>query len=831
MPLHAPSWLRVSAAGIVVVVGASALAQPYQSQGIDLLSQIDLATFGNAGGNGNSCWGYVSPSGREYAIMGLNDKVAFVEITNPAAPVIRATVAHSNSQWADIKVYQRYAYVTNETGGGLQVIDMLNIDSGSVTLVGSVTVNGMSTAHTCSLDATSGLVYVCGSSVTGANGGLVAFSLANPASPAFAGMWSTRYIHESQVVTFTSGPYAGRQIAYCSGEIGGVYIIDVTNKAAMTTLSQTTYPGVQYCHQAWLSEDRHYLYVNDELDGPGQGVPSTYTRVLDVSNLSAPVLVNGFTSSAPTSTDHNLYVRGNYIFEANYQSGLRVFDNTNPVAPTEVAWIDTYPESDASGFNGPWSNYPYFPSGNVIVSDINRGLFVVRLNLNYLSFTYPSGVPATVQPNARTPLTVQVGGLGSPLNPATVPLYSRVGNGAFSGTPMTPLGGNQFTANIPAAPCLGTVSFYVSAQNAAGTTFTSPQYAPTTVNTAPALPPQVVTVSYDMETAAGWTGGVAGDTATTGQWERGDPEGTAAQPGDDHTPGAGVNCWVTGRLAGTGVGAFDVDNGFTTLLSPVINLAGAQAATRIGYWRWYSNTGGASPNQDVFRIDISSDGGTLRTPAEAVGPAGPETSGGWFYHDFRVADFVPLTANVRMRFIAEDAAPGSVVEAALDDFSVFRYDCSQACPAITQQPVPQQVSAGANAVFSVTASAPGGVSYQWRKDNIGLTNGGGIAGATSATLTVSGADSADEGAYDVIVTASCGSVLSNAAALTITGLVCDLTQDGATDFTDVFFLIDVVGGLQACTPGLECDLNQDGATDFSDVFLLIDVVGGLTACP
>src|SRR5690606_313689 len=146
-------------------------------------------------------------------------------------------------------------------------------------------------------------------------------------------------------------------------------------------------------------------------------------------------------------------------------------------------------------------------------------------------------------------------------------------------------------------------------QNEAETSFTAPQNAPNAgVYSVAAQLGTVTLVSYEMEAADGWTRDLINDTATSGLWERGDPQSTIAQPEDDHTPGAGVNCWVTGRLRGNGDGGNDVDNGRTTLLSPVMDLSGAAPSVRMSYWRWYSNAAGGAPNQDVFTVQITNDG-------------------------------------------------------------------------------------------------------------------------------------------------------------------------------------------------------------------------------
>nr|MBA3725768.1 choice-of-anchor B family protein [Armatimonadota bacterium] len=366
---------RVLPVALCAAIGFAAV--PAHSQftfsKVALKTHIDLATFGAS--NGNGCWGYVSPSGREYAIMGLSNKVAFVEITDPAKSDWFASIPHTDILWADIKVYGHYAYVVTEaSGSGIQVIDMSDIDNHVVTLVRTITSVGRS--HTCHIDETSGFLYTCGSNEGG--GTTTVFTLANPADPQRVGVASLTggdYIHETIVHTYTSGPYAGRQIFFGCGTDRGVEIYDVTDKNAPFLIKRVTYPDIGYCHQAWLSEDLKYLYMDDEFDEDWFGYTSR-TILFDVSSLENASYVTTFTTGIHT-IDHNLYVKDGFIYESNYKSGLRIFDaNDNPTAPTEVGWFDTYPESNDTGYAGLWSNYPFFPSGTVIGSDINRGLFV-----------------------------------------------------------------------------------------------------------------------------------------------------------------------------------------------------------------------------------------------------------------------------------------------------------------------------------------------------------------------------------------------------------------------------------------------------------------------
>jgi len=663
-----PGWLRD---------GGGPQPDRFTSHNVTLMSWISIGDFGNGATAANDCWGYVSGSGREYAIIGLSNATTFVEVTNPGAATIVARISGPTSTWRDIKTYQNYAYAVSEGGSGIQVMDLANIDSGTVTLVNTITSGGTAATHNVALDTTSGFLYRCG----GDNNGLRIYSLANPANPTFVGSWSERYVHDAQVVTYTSGPYAGRQIAFCCSGFNGGFdqtgldVVDVTNKANPVVLSRTFYPSAGYSHQGWLSPDRQYFYLDDELDESSFGIATT-TRVIDVSDLDAPVAVATYTNGNP-SIDHNLYTRSAFTYAANYRSGLRVFDRANPLAPVEVAWFDTYDADDNPSFNGMWSNYPYLPSAIVIGSDIERGLFVFRVDIP-LSFSFPDGLPSEVDPAGGDTLRVVVNGEhGGALESGSVSFHVDTGAG-FVALPVDDLGGGEFLATFPAATCGDPVRYYFSAGATSGQVMTSPAGAPVSFYQAVAVAATIVEIEDDMETDIGWVVGAAGDDATTGVWTRVDPVGTSAQPEDDHTAG-GTMCWVTGQGApGGNVGDNDVDGGRTTLRSPQYDLS-TMIDPRIGYWRWYNNSAGASPNADIFEVEISNGGGWLNV--ETVGPTGPETSGGWFYHEFRVADFVVPNDVVRIRFIASDEGSGSIVEAAVDDLSVFDFDCDAApCP-------------------------------------------------------------------------------------------------------------------------------------------------------
>lgn len=283
----------------------------------------------------------------------------------------------------------------------------------------------------------------------------------------------------------------------------------------------------------------------------------------------------------------------------------------------------------------------------------------------------------------EAPTTIVVGEGGAPVG-ATAVLsgvcgenvtgvtlkWREQGGGTFTSLAMAD-NGTEWDATLPEQACGTTVEYYVEATGSGGEFETYPADAPTTLLTAESIQ-VLVARDDDFETDAGWTVGLPGDTATTGIWERADPEGTTSagfqvQPEDDYSPD-GTLCWVTGAAAGSSAGVNDVDGGATTLLSPVMDLSGTSAA-EVSFELWYSNNAGAAPNTDTFRVDITDDG-TNWVNALTVGPTGAATQGGWYHYAFQAEDFVGLNSTVRVRFVADDAGSGSLVEAALDEFMV-----------------------------------------------------------------------------------------------------------------------------------------------------------------
>ncbi|MBL8745580.1 MAG: S8 family serine peptidase [Phycisphaerae bacterium] len=282
-----------------------------------------------------------------------------------------------------------------------------------------------------------------------------------------------------------------------------------------------------------------------------------------------------------------------------------------------------------------------------------------------------SGVPSLVLPGTPTSFTVTVNPGDDALVPGSAMLFHRSNPmDTYTAANLVPIGGNQFTANLPGFLCGTTPQFYVSAAGAMTGTVTSPFNGAANPMTF-TLGEVVVVLDDPIETPTGWTVGAVGDTATTGIWEMVDPIGTTYQPEDDHSP-VGTMCWITGQhTVGQTAGFNDVDNGATTLTSPIFDLSGIESPT-ISYWRWFFGT---APS-DVFTVSLSNNGGTSWTVVETL----PGGNTGWNQFSFLPANIMPLTSQMRLRFVADDGGAGTFVEAGVDDLYISAFRCENPAP-------------------------------------------------------------------------------------------------------------------------------------------------------
>lgn len=389
------------------------LAGDYPCRNIDLLSLLAPSEMGGGDSLLNDIWGWEDlVNGREYAIVGRINGTSFVDVTDPTTPIwIGFLPAHDGGAdaWRDVKVYQDHAFIVADGFGnathGLQVFDLrtLATTTPGSTLSETAHLGGFGPAHNIAINEDTGFAYVVGAysdSNTGlpvCGGGLYMVDISSPQSPGFSGCFSSDgYTHDVQCVVY-AGPdsrYTGNEICFAYNE-DTLTVVDVSNKNNPVQVSRTPYPGANYTHQGWLLDDnQNYLVLNDETDEINTGANTT-SHVFDISVLTSPDHIGSFTAET-AAIDHNLYTKDSYVFESNYRAGLRILSSDNIASGTleERGYFDTVPCSDSAQFSGAWSNYPYLASGNILISDIESGLFVLRANSAALAANDNDAEPA-----------------------------------------------------------------------------------------------------------------------------------------------------------------------------------------------------------------------------------------------------------------------------------------------------------------------------------------------------------------------------------------------------------------------------------------------------
>jgi choice-of-anchor B domain-containing protein len=367
----------------------------YPCESVDLLSFVPVTEIGSERGvHLNDIWGWTDPdTGHEWALVGRGDGTAFVDVTNPNDPVFVAEMLRTEgsppSGWRDIKTLGHYALVVADGAGahGMQIFDLTrlrDLGAGPTTVEPDVTYDGFGSAHNVIVNEETGFAYA----VTGqCGGGLHMVDLGDPLNPVGAGCFThtgdsplESSTHDSQCVVY-AGPdadYRGHDICFTSG-FAGLTISDMTDHESPVMLGIGQVPDAALPHQGWLTEDHRYFLLGDEGDEIQGLVDHTRTLIWDVTELDDPVVLTEY--FAPTrAIDHNMYVRGNLVFQANYDAGMRVLDISDIENPREVGYFDTVPGApDEPTFRmAAWSVYPFFESGTIIVSSGKEGLFVLR---------------------------------------------------------------------------------------------------------------------------------------------------------------------------------------------------------------------------------------------------------------------------------------------------------------------------------------------------------------------------------------------------------------------------------------------------------------------
>ena len=383
-------------------------AAEFECKSIDLLSHLSRRDMGAESGIlVSDIWGWTDPeTNQEYAFVAKENSVAIVDVTDQVNPVYLGSLPSHDpgavAIWRDMKVYRNFMFVVSDAIGyqnGMQVFDLTQlrgVDYASLPATFTETANyqEIGSAHNVFVHEETGHAYLAGSRGGRARCGvgLHIVDVQDPMNPTFAGChhepqigrsFSPGYVHDVQCVIYR-GPdatYHGREICVAPGETA-INIVDVTDKSNTVSVAVMTYPLVAYSHQGWFTDDHRYFIANDELDEANFrdnfSFRGSRTLFWDLNDLDDPILLKEYFSPEKT-IDHNLYVRGNYVYLSNYESGLRILDIEDVSNPVEVAYFDTDPASNRVSFEyGAWSSYPYFKSGIVVVSSMEQGLFVLQ---------------------------------------------------------------------------------------------------------------------------------------------------------------------------------------------------------------------------------------------------------------------------------------------------------------------------------------------------------------------------------------------------------------------------------------------------------------------
>ncbi len=680
----------------------------FSQNNIQLLSHLPYS----GGVECSNLTGYADSNGHEYALVGNTQGLSIVDITNPATPTQLFLVAGATGQnglWREVREYKGYAYVTTEQNSGLQVVDLHYLPDSVPNHI--INPGGMHTSHTIFIDE-NGIAYVNGTD----KGQLFLDLNANAWNPPLLGKFTNNYVHDCYVRHDTMWAALIND--------GFIKVVDVRNKATAdvpaNTLASWSTP-LNFSHNCWLSDDSKYLFTTDEK-------PNSTLTCYDVSDLNN-VTETDRTQVNPGSNTiiHNTYFMNNYCITSYYTYGIAIYDVTRKNNLVEVGNFDTSPNYSGDGFNGAWGVWPFLPSGNIIVSDIETGLWVLGptykracylegLLTDSICNSILNGVQIDIVEDTVSSHSNYLGkySMGTPDSGTYTIRYSKNGyqtkeiyhvhlqNGVLTtlNVELLPISTSKLVLKTVDAATGNDLPFVqVLIQDTAGNTY---QEIATQANGEYSFCDFVqgnysfyagkwgrvtTSVSKNINTLAdtliisvakgyyddflmdyGWT---VTSTASTGDWERGEPIGTfygntPANPGADVSNDFGTSCFVTGNNGGQ-AGDDDIDDGSTTLRSPLFDLS-TYTDPYLSYYRWFFNDGGqGSSFNDSLLVMLSN--GVDSVLIDTVGANNFQQSQ-WIYRNIRVKDYLTLTQNMRITFYAADNNPGHLVEAALDLFQV-----------------------------------------------------------------------------------------------------------------------------------------------------------------
>ncbi len=316
----------------------------------------------------NEIWGYAK-NGKEYAIIGSTAGTHIFDVTEPASSeevaFVEGAVTGPIVVHRDFHDYDDYLYIVCDEGPStLQIVDLRFLPDSAPTVYDSDALFNRS--HNIFIDTSSARMYMCGGSKL-----FAVYSLADPTSPTLlldcpneVGFWgSIGYVHDV---------YVRNDTAYCNAGQNGLFVVDFSNIEEPQMIgSLTTYTQSGYNHSGWLMQDAPYYALADENHGLD-------IKIVDVSDVSNMVVTDTISSDVDVNTiPHNLIYHEGFLYVSYYFDGVYMFDCSNPANPTLAGYFDTSTETHQAGvYRGCWGVYPFLPSGRILASDMQTGLWI-----------------------------------------------------------------------------------------------------------------------------------------------------------------------------------------------------------------------------------------------------------------------------------------------------------------------------------------------------------------------------------------------------------------------------------------------------------------------
>lgn len=659
----------------------------------------------------NDIWGYVDPNGHEYALVGLTHGVSIVDISTPSQPVEVQFIPGPESVWRDIKTFDHYAYISNETDSGILIIDLAGLPS-NITFK-DTTLGGIHTAHNVWIDD-NGYLYVIGYNI---NGGFKLFDLNNdPWNPAFLGDYHQHYVHDL---------FARNNLVYTGELSNGLTILDVSDPGLPITIGNRDYPRA-FTHNTWLNDAGNVCFTTDEL-------AQAYLTAWEISDPGDIRFLDNIRSSVNKgqAAPHNVHVINDYLVTSYYADGLNIVDASRPGNLIEVGYYDTSPKSSGL-FEGAWGAYPFLPSGLVLISDIEEGLFILQpqytrgcylegnvtdaqtsfpianVSISILEdsleeFTQTTGAYAvgTADSGIFTVVFSKYGyesdtfsvsldnGQLTTLDVMLVPLPStRLKIKLLDGETLQPVVDAQIQAHAPADAAIFTYTTNVNGEITDNRfvinsyEFIIGKWGYITQDTSLSVAPGNDSLIFylmpgyydDFALDFGWQ--VSGN-AERGIWERGEPIGTYRENGAIYNPeydrpdDIGDLAYITGNGGGAPFGD-DVDNGTTLLTSPAIDLSTYDTPILQYYW-WFLNwslNGSApdGPGNDFLTVSVTDGMDTV----ELRRYTGPYDTTWNAALNVSFVNTIDRNRPVKFLFYTQDLEPGNqdAVEAGVDGFRI-----------------------------------------------------------------------------------------------------------------------------------------------------------------